>query len=821
MSRLWYDHPAVEWEEALPIGNGRIGAMVYGGTDRERLQVNEESIWLGGPTNRHNPDAKENLPIIRRLLRDNRISEAEQLMETTLSACPEGMHPYQTLGEVQFFFDGIEGGRIRKSGKLRDMILCEGTKSYERSLSLDTAVCRTEFTVGNSTYTREIFASHPKDCLVMRFTAQGERKVNFLAKLRRESWFDGTCKVGDNGIRLYGNLGRGGYEFAMELRAVSTGGRILTQGECLKAENAEEVVLWFTADSTYHYSAPEKDAYAENYRKAGRQLPDGLNEELTGAARDEFVHQMAMQELLAEKMDQRLKTAMEQSYDTLKAEHVADHKSLFDRFAFDVEGAGRYEDLPTDQRLERLRTETEAEKSEQTEDVGLTKLLYDYGRYLVIAASREGGLPTTLQGLWNHEFFPAWDSKYTININTEMNYWHVEGCNLSECHLPLFELLKKVQKNGRYTAREMYGCRGFMAHHNTDIHGDTAPQDTWYPGTYWVMGAAWLCTHLWMHYRYTKDMEFLKEAFPIMAEAALFFVDYLEEKDGYLVTNPSVSPENTYILPNGEKGCCCIGATMDHQILRDLFRGCLGAWKELGEQAPEECEIPEVENVGALMEQIKEMYDRLPPNRIGSDGRLLEWMEEYGEAEPGHRHISHLYGLYPAREITVDGTPKLAEACRKTLEFRLAHGGGHTGWSRAWITNHYVSLWDAEAAYDNIRKMLQVSTYPNLFDKHPPFQIDGNFGICAAMNDMLAQSSEERILLLPALPAAWHTGSVRGMRLVGNLELAMTWKDGRLTQAVFTADSDVDTIVVCEKRKFRLRLSAGESTFLTLSETTH
>ena len=821
MSRLWYDHPAKEWEEALPIGNGRIGAMIYGGTDRERLQVNEESIWLGGPRNRHNPDAKANLPKVRKLLREGRISEAEHLMETALSACPEGMHPYQTLGEIQFFFDGIEGGRERKSGKLKDMVLCEGTKRYERSLDLDTAICRTEFAVEDSVYEREVFTSHPADCLVMRFIARGKGRVNFLAKLRRENWFDGICKTVRNGILLYGNLGRGGYEFAMELRAQAKEGRVYTQGECLKVEDATEVVLYFTADTTWHYTGEEKDRYVERYldvgMKAGREVPEGLTEELTGMERQEFFRQMALQAFLAERMDRRFQKIMKFSYEELRKEHIADYKSYYDRFAFEVEGAERYEKLPTDQRIERLRKEAEAESSEQPEDVGLTKLLYDYGRYLTIAASREGGLPTTLQGLWNHEFFPPWDSKYTININTEMNYWHVESCNLSECHLPLFELLKKVQKNGRYTAREMYGCRGFVAHHNTDIHGDTAPQDTWYPGTYWVMGAAWLCTHLWMHYRYTGDLKFLKEAFSVMAEAALFFVDYLEEKDGYLVTNPSVSPENTYILPNGEKGCCCIGATMDNQILRDLFRGCLGAWKELGEQVPEECEIPEAGDIKELMAAIREMYDRLPPNRIGSDGRLMEWMEEYREAEPGHRHISHLYGLYPAGEITADGTPELAEACRKTLEYRLAHGGGHTGWSRAWITNHYVSLWDAEAAYDNIRKMLEVSTYPNLFDKHPPFQIDGNFGICAAMNGMLAQSNEERIVLLPALPAAWKTGTVRGMRLVGNLELAMTWQDSRITKAVFQADSDVDTVVKYRDDTKRLQLKKGESKELIFS----
>ncbi len=319
--------------------------------------------------------------------------------------------------------------------------------------------------MGDSEYEREILASHPADCLVIRFTAKGNGRVNFLAKLRRENWFDGIRKTEENGILLYGNLGRGGYEFAMELRAQAKEGKVYTQGECLKVEDATEVVLYFTADTTWYYTGEEKDGYVERYQEAGREVPEGLTEELTGMEKQEFLRQMGLQALLAERMDQRFQKVMKNSYEELREEHIVDYKSYYDRFAFEVEGAEHYEELPVDQRLERLRRKTE------TEDVGLTKLLYDYGRYLTIAASREGGLPTTLQGLRNHEFFPPWDSKYTININTEMNYWHVESCNLSECHLPLFELLKKVQKNGRYTAREMYGCRGFVAHHNTDIHG--------------------------------------------------------------------------------------------------------------------------------------------------------------------------------------------------------------------------------------------------------------------------------------------------------------------------------------------------------------
>ena len=649
MSRLWYDHPASEWEEALPIGNGRIGAMVYGGTDRERLQVNEESIWLGGPVNRHNPDAKENLPKIRQLLRDGRIPEAEHLMETALSACPEGMHPYQTLGDVQFFFDGIEGGRERKSGKLRDMILCEGTKHYERCLDLETAICRTEFAVGDSIYEREIFASHPADCLVMRFRTRGKGKVNFLAKLRRESWFDGTCKVGENGIRLYGNLGRGGYEFAMELRAVSTGGRILTQGECLKAEGAEEVVLWFTADSTYHYSIPEKDRYAEAYLKAGRELPVGLDEELTGSARTEFLYQMAMQALLAEKMDQRLKAAMLLSYDTLKAEHVADHKSLYDRFVFEVEGAERYENLPTDLRLERLR-KGKQEHAEQTEDVGLMKLLYDYGRYLTIAASREGGLPTTLQGLWNCEFFPAWDSKYTININTEMNYWMTGPCNLHELAEPLVRMNRELLENARETAQKYFHCEGVACFHNVDLWRKTSPAAGLANWAFWPFGGAWMCRNLYEEYLFTLDREYLQEIFPVLEEHARFCSNMLQKTDKGLAVVPATSPENCF-LDQGEAVPVALYTENTLAIIRNLFRDYLEA-----------CEVLKKE--GALSGTIREQLPAIVLTQLGSDGRILEWNEEFTEVEVEHRHLSHLYEFHPGRGITRK-TPELLEGVQK------------------------------------------------------------------------------------------------------------------------------------------------------------
>lgn len=800
MGGLWYRQPAVEWEEALPIGNGRLGAMVYGGTDRELLQVNEESMWYGGTVDRLNPDARENLPQIRKCLKEGQIRKAEKLMETALSGCPDSMHAYQTLGEVQFFFDDIPNARERKSGKVGTMEICDGMTEYERSLSLDTAVAECSFHSGGNLYRREYFASHPADCILMRFTAEGEGTVDFLARLRRGKCFDGVKKLGSDTIMLYGNLGRGGYEFAMALRARVTGGNVKTVGECLQVEGAREVTLYFTADTTYHYSGEERDSYVESYLKA---CPGGMS----SLERREYRYQEALQAFLTERIIERFDKIKDIPYSVLLEEHIKDYSALYDRFAFHLEEAGNYEDLPTDLRLRQVQ--------QGNTDVGLMKLLSDYGRYLTIACSREGGLPSTLQGLWNKEFFPPWDSKYTININTEMNYWHVESCNLSECHLPLFDLLEKVRKNGRRTAGEMYGCRGFVAHHNTDIHGDTAPQDIWYPGTYWTLGGAWLSTHLWMHYQYTRDQEFLRRAFPIMAEAALFFVDFLTEEGDYLVTNPSVSPENSYRLPDGEAGACCVGATMDNQILRDLFDSCMSAWEVLGEEGIRHCSIEGVEDLSGLMEQITECRNRLMPTRISPrTGTIMEWMEDYEEVDPGHRHISHLYGLYPGEQITVDGTPELAEAAKKTLERRLANGGGHTGWSRAWITNHYASLWDGEKAYESIGKMLELSTYPNLFDRHPPFQIDGNFGICAAMNRMLAQSNESRVILLPALPEKWASGSVRGLRLVGNAELSMTWEKGRLMSVEIMADSDYCSTIVYKGQSREIALKAGKSLIL-------
>lgn len=716
MSKLWYKKPADEWEEALPLGNGRLGAMVYGGVE-EHIQVNEESMWYGGRADRNNPDMKEQLPVIRELIFKKEITKAEKLIKLAMSGCPRSMHPYQTLGDIYIQFEDMED-----------------YTSYYRELDLEQAVYREKFYSGTTRIKKEMFISKPDDIMVMRFTAEGGKKLNMTALLERSKFFDGVKKVGSNGICLYGNLGKGGFDFSMILCAGSRDGNVSTMGEYLIIEDAGEVLFYFCGDTTYHVS----------------------EEELESSIR------------------RRLERAKEKTYEELLAVHIADYVSLYGRVQFNLGDLSACDDKPTDERI--------LAAGREPADRGLSKLYFDYGRYLLIACSREGGLPATLQGLWNQDMLPPWDSKYTININTEMNYWPAEICNLSECHMPLFELIKKMVINGRRTAQVMYGAGGFLCHHNTDIYGDTATQDHWIPGSYWVMGAAWLCTHQWTHYQYTLDMEFLKDSFPIMREAAEFFLDFMVEHEGYLVTCPSVSPENTFVLPTGEKGANIYGVTMDNQILRDLFSQCIEAAELLG-----------VED--ELNEKIKAAREKLIPTRIGKHGNIMEWPEDFEEWEPGHRHISHLYGLHPSEQITVDGTPELAEAARVTLSRRLAGGGGHTGWSRAWITNHYAKLWDGEKAYENIEKLFSNSTYLNMFDKHPPFQIDGNFGVTAAIAEMLVQSTSERAVLLPALPKAWSRGSVKGLRIKGCKEVDITWEDGILKECRVHSEKETSSYI--------------------------
>ena len=730
--KLWYEQPASIWEEALALGNGRLGAMIFGYPQREHVQLNEDSMWYGGPVDRINKDALPNLKKVRELILDGSIPEAEKLLGYAFTGTPQNERPYQSFGDMDLNMHGQDESIIT---------------GYKRELSLEEAVHAISYESQGIKYRRESFISKTEEVFVTRLTADKKGSISFDCQMSRGYFYNRVWAVSDDTIAINGNLGDGGIDFCGMIKVIVDGGNVKTIGEHIIVKNADAATIYFTAATTFRNKEPEK----------------------------------ACLELL--------KQAAQYEYKMLKERHISNYQEMFNRVELNLDYEEELDNLPTDQRLNKI--------SKENPDNGLLMLYYQFGRYLLISCSRPGTLPANLQGIWNKDMSPAWGSKFTININTEMNYWPALTCNLSECQEPLFDMIERMVKTGRETARRMYDCRGFVAHHNTDIWADTAPQDKWIPATYWVMGAAWLCTHMWEHYTFTKDKEFLLRAYPTMKEAALFFVDYLIEDKGQLVTCPSVSPENTYILPSGVSGCNCAGATMDNEILRDLFGACIKSSKIL-EQDEE------------FAQTLMHIEEKLPPLQIGKHGQIMEWREDYEEAELGHRHISHLYALYPSSQITVDGTPEYAKAARVTLERRLANGGGHTGWSMAWIINMFARLWDGEAAYERLIQLLNNSTLPNLFDNHPPFQIDGNFGAIAGMAEMLVQSTEERIMLLPALPIQWQKGNVKGLRVRGGGIIDLTWEEGKHIIVTLKALSDIRTTLCYGNKNIEVNLIKGE-----------
>lgn len=763
---LWYEQPLEldNWEEALPLGNGRLGCMVFGGIDEDRIQLNEDTLWDGYPRERINPEALKALPEVRRLLFAGKNAEAEKLA-VKMMGIPERILSYQSLGEL----------------KVSSPDQAEDVSGYRRFLDLEKGVSGVDFTAGNTGFHRRFFASAPDNVLVYHYSADkaGQLSLDFSLsrdvieivreqnrqksgqKIDQEQDSGAECgSVGTDTLVMNGQIPtvnhetgeKAGMKFRAELKLISKGGKVTNEKGVLSVRNADEITLILAASTDFRGEDPEASC----------------------------------QSVLA--------AASGKDYSRLLENHLADHQPIFDRVDLDL-GQGPHPDWPTDRRLEAVRN--------GESDPGLEALYFQFGRYLLMGSSRPNTMPANLQGIWNPYMKAPWNSDYHSNINLQMNYWIAEVGNLSEFHLPLFDLMDSLVESGEKTAREHYGCDGWVLHHLTDIWGFTTPADgIW---GIWPVGGAWLAQHPWEHYQFTGDREFLeKRAYPLMKGAAEFMLDFLVEgSDGHLVTNPSHSPENWFLTPDGTRSSFTYGATMDIAIIRDLFGNCIQAAEILDADLE-------------FSEKLKAALERLQPYQVSEKtGRLQEWIKDYEEAEPGHRHMSHMFGVHPGSSITPRETPELAEAARKSLEGRLAQGGGHTGWSRAWIVNFWARFRNAESAHENLQALLAKSTLDNLFDTHPPFQIDGNFGAAAGMAEMLIQSHDGEIDLLPALPEAWASGSFKGLKARGGYLISARWNDGNLVEASIEPSRDG----VCRLRGKNLSVTCdGEIVALEMIE---
>ncbi|WP_232538798.1 glycoside hydrolase family 95 protein [Chitinophaga tropicalis] len=763
--KLWYKEPAREWTQALPVGNGRLGAMVFGGVNEELLQLNEATLWSGGPVNNNiNPEAVKYLPAVREALFRHNYHQADSLTRKMQGAYSQSFLPL---------------GDLRISQQLKDA----AAGQYSRDLDIATATATTRFTSGGVTYTREIFASAPDQVIVIRLKASQKGQLNFTAGTSSQLHYRNAVisskelamkgKAPSQADPSYVNYNREpvkyeapgsckGMRYEVRLRAITPDGIVKTDTSGITVKNATEVTLLLTAATSFN---------------GFDKCPDAEGKDETAL------------------VNGYINKAAKLPYTSLLQRHKQDYQSFFNRVSFTLKGPAANEALPTD---ERLRRYTAGEQ-----DPALETLYFQYGRYLLISCSRTPGAPANLQGIWNKELRAPWSSNYTININTQMNYWPAEVCNLMEMQQPLYQLIKELSVTGAYTARNFYNARGWVAHHNTDIWaisnpvGDLGKGDPQWAN--WMMGGNWLCQFLWQHYKYTGNEKFLRDtAYPILRSAATFCLDWLVEdpESHYLVTAPATSPENKFITENGQKESVAIASTMDMSIIREVLGNTIKAGEVLGVNA-------------AFNDTLKKTIERLYPYKVGKEGNLQEWYKDWNSEDPQHRHISHLYALFPGNEISPSATPELAQAVKRTLEIR---GDGGTGWSKAWKINTWARLEDGNHAYKLLRELLTLTgqggvdmhnaggTYANLFCAHPPFQIDGNFGGTSGIAQMLLNGQTDMIRLLPAIPDAWANGQVKGLLAYGGHTIDMSWKDGKLTTVTIHATKDGTCFLLSKQR---------------------
>lgn len=765
-TKLWYNQPAdasipddkngwkddAEWLKALPLGNGALGAMVFGDVNRERIQLNEESMWSGSyQADNDNPAAYLAQAEIRKLLFAGKYKEATALTQETQicnglgtghgngAEVPFGC--FQTLGDLFLDFD--------KHSAFTD---------YRRELDMSDAVVRVSYIQDGVRYNREMFVSQPDQVMVVRLTADKSGSISFKAAMNRPERFS-TSENGNQLIMrgsLSNGMGGNGLNYMARLTANVTNGSADYSSEGLTIKNADEVILYLSASTDYLLKYPEYKGRA--YEKI---------------------------------TDSSILNAKKTPYQTLLSRHKAEYQRYFNRVSLNLTNS-QLDNIPTDVRLQQLR------KSGK-EDLRLNELIFQYGRYLLISSSRPGTLPANLQGIWANKIQTPWNGDYHTDVNVQMNYWLAESTNLSEMHLPLFDLLGSLAEPGAKTAKIHYNADGWLVHPVTNVWGFTAPGESSSWGMH-IGGGAWLATHIMEHYYYTADKAFLKRMFPTLKSSVQFYLDWLipDPLTGELISGPSVSPENEFIAPDGSQSKISMGPAHDHQVIWQLFKNYQDASEALG-------------ITDDFLQKVTEARSKLAKPKIGKDGRLMEWNEEFKETEPGHRHISHLFALHPGYQIDISSTPALAAAAKKSLDYRIQNGGGHTGWSAAWLISQYARLGDSENANQSLQTVLKKSTSPNLFGLHPPFQMDANFGTTAGIAEMLLQSQSGSIRLLPALPASWTNGSVKGLVARGGFVIDLTWKSGLLSDVKVFSKNGGKCTLEYKGKQLSFETEAGSS----------